>query len=96
MMPSGQFFIPTVIKKKIIWLHFLNLLLPITKKNFLLGILDFKKIAHITIFLWLKHYIYTTRCAEKALNITVAIFHLKKSYEILKYIPYKNGKNNKT
>ena len=42
-----------------------NLQLPITKKNFLLRILDFKKITHNTIFLWLKYYIYTPRDAQK-------------------------------
>ena len=35
------------------------------------------------------------RCAEKTLNIEVAISLLKKNYEILKYIAYKNGEKTK-
>ena len=72
-----------------------NLQLPITKRNFLLGDLDLNKIVHNAIFLWLKYYIYTMRCAEKTLNIEVAISILKKNYEILKHIAYKNGEKTK-
>ena len=69
-----------------------NFQVSIKKNNFLFGFLDRKKTIQNKLILWLKYYIYTTRCKDKTLNVIAVISHLKTFYETQKYIAYRNGK----
>jgi hypothetical protein len=73
----------------------INFQLSFTKRSFILGINDKKMCVQNTINLWLKYYIYTSRCTEKSLNVRFAISYLKLFYETQKYIFYKNGDRTK-
>ena len=68
-----------------------GLQIAITKKSFILGFIENNSIVQNIIVLWLKYYVYTTRCAEKSLNLQAAISHMKLFYETQKFISYKNG-----
>ena len=68
-----------------------NCQLVFTKKSFLLGIYDRNKDIQNVLFLWLKYYIYTSRCTERRLSVRFAVSFLNFFYVTQKFISYKNG-----
>ncbi|XP_062599221.1 uncharacterized protein LOC134260692 [Saccostrea cucullata] len=68
-----------------------GLVINITKKSFILGYIENNTDIQNTIALWLKYYVYTSRCTKKSLNLCAAISQMKFYYEIHKFISYRNS-----